>query len=83
MTIKIPIKGILLSFSLKMKRRRMHAMVIERVIQLNYLNVYLIISNGLVNAFSFADVKNTFMFSIERGKNLTKAIRDTPKTILA
>ena len=57
--------------------------MIERVIQLNYLNVYLIISKGLVNAFSFAAVKNTLMFSIERGKNLTKAIRETPKTMLA
>lgn len=66
------IKGILWSLFLNKKSPTRDTTVIPRVITLNLANVSFRVYNGLVKALELAEVKNAWIFSIDRGKNYIK-----------
>lgn len=66
------IKGILWSLFLNKKSPTRDTIVIPRVITLNLKNVNFRVYNGLVKALELAEVKNAWIFSIDRGKNYIK-----------
>lgn len=73
-TTNMVINGILWSRFRSKNRPTKDIIVIPKVITLNFANVSFSVSSGLVKALELAEVKNAWMFSIDKGKNYIKNI---------